>query len=134
MIKTDIQVRFSDIDMLGHVNNVVLQQYYDLGKTSYLSDVLALSGLWKDVSYIVVNTNTNYMGEVFGDRKFHVTTRISRIGSKSITFVQEIVDSVTEVVKSRSESVLVAFDLKTREGILVSDDHRQKIEAHEGIE
>ena len=29
--ETDIQIRFDDIDMLGHVNNVNLQHYFDLG-------------------------------------------------------------------------------------------------------
>ncbi len=134
MVKTDIQVRFSDVDMLGHVNNVVLQQYYDLGKTHYLREVLSLPVLWEDLAYIVVNTNTNYFAEVFAQGQFCVVTRIKSLGGKSITFEQEIVDSESGAVKGRSESVLVAFDLKNRVGVLVSEEHRRKIVGHEGNE
>ena len=28
---TEIQKRFSDVDMFGHVNNVYIQDYFDLG-------------------------------------------------------------------------------------------------------
>ncbi len=38
--ETDIQIRFADIDILGHVNNVNLQHYFDLGKTAFYREVL----------------------------------------------------------------------------------------------
>lgn len=33
VIKTPIQMRFSDVDSFGHVSNVAQQIYFDLGKT-----------------------------------------------------------------------------------------------------
>lgn len=35
MIETQIQMRFADIDVLGHVNNVNQQHYFDLGKCDF---------------------------------------------------------------------------------------------------
>jgi acyl-CoA thioester hydrolase len=35
-----IQVRFNDVDMLGHVSNTVYQNYYDAGKLHYFEEVL----------------------------------------------------------------------------------------------
>ena len=32
MTTTPIQMRFADVDMLGHVNNVNQQHYFDVGK------------------------------------------------------------------------------------------------------
>lgn len=37
MIETQIQMRFADIDVLGHVNNVNQQHYFDLGKSTFTS-------------------------------------------------------------------------------------------------
>ena len=31
-IESDIQIRFADADSLGHINNVNLQHYFDVGK------------------------------------------------------------------------------------------------------
>lgn len=35
-----IQVRFSDVDMMGHVSNTVYQNYYDSGKMNYFLEVI----------------------------------------------------------------------------------------------
>ncbi|MFI3319057.1 MAG: thioesterase family protein [Rikenellaceae bacterium] len=134
MITTDIQVRFSDVDRLQHINNVVLQQYYDLGKVQYFKSVLSISNMCTDITFIVVNTNTNYYEELFGDDKFHVTTRIIKVGTKSITLRQEIVDIPTQRVKGCSESVLVAFDLRERVSVEIPSDKRAMILAYEGGE
>ena len=37
---TPIQIRFNDIDQLGHATNSVYQQYFDLGKMAYFDHVL----------------------------------------------------------------------------------------------
>lgn len=39
---TPIQIRFNDIDHLGHVNNNAYFAYYDLGKERYIIDVLGV--------------------------------------------------------------------------------------------
>ena len=34
-----VQMRFNDIDVLGHVNNSVFFTYYDLGKSAYFTTI-----------------------------------------------------------------------------------------------
>ncbi len=133
MTKTDIQIRFTDIDMLGHVNNVVLQQYYDLGKVDYFRNVLNLPALWNEEAFIAAATSTNYFEEVRVDDVVYVTTKIIKLGTKSITLLQEIIDCATQRVKGQSESVLVAFDLRKRESFIIHDHLREKITAHERL-
>ncbi len=35
-------MRFADVDMLGHVNNVNQQHYFDVGKSDFFRSVLDL--------------------------------------------------------------------------------------------
>ena len=35
-----VQIRFSDVDQFGHMNNSVYFSLYDLAKTTYIKDVL----------------------------------------------------------------------------------------------
>ncbi|MFI3322791.1 MAG: thioesterase family protein [Rikenellaceae bacterium] len=133
MIKTDIQIRFSDIDMLGHVNNVILQQYFDQGKQLYFREVMGLSTLWSGNSFTTAATNTSYFVETRINDKIYVTTQIERLGTKSITFFQRIIEKESEIIKSESRSVLVGFDLKERKSIVISDLLRSKIENHENF-
>ncbi|MFI3315478.1 MAG: thioesterase family protein [Rikenellaceae bacterium] len=131
MITTTIQIRFSDIDMLGHVNNIILQQYYDLGKVDYFKDVLSMPPIWREVAFVAVSTATNYFEEVRIEDHVNVITKVTKLGTKSVTFTQEIVDYTTNTIKSRSESVLVAFDLKLRTSIDIKSSWRDKILDHD---
>ena len=36
---TPIQIRFNDIDVIGHINNNAYLEYMDLGKTAYFNAV-----------------------------------------------------------------------------------------------
>ena len=132
MITTPIQIRFSDIDIIGHVNNALLQQYFDIGKSSYFIDVLSLPLMWKKRGFVAATTSTTYLKEVFVDDKISVVTSVEKIGTKSLTISQEIKCEVSGDVKVRSSSVLVAFDIVNHLSIPVPDSWREMIISHEG--
>ncbi len=132
MTTTPIQIRFSDIDVIGHVNNALLQQYLDLGKSGYFKDVLMLPLMWKERGFVAATTTTNYDKEVLVDDKIVVCTFVEKIGTKSLTIGQEIRCEVSGDVKVRSRSVLVAFDIVNHLSIPVPDSWREMIISHEG--
>ena len=43
-LRTDLQMRFNDIDILGHLNNTVYFSFYDTGKAYYLEAIEAAQG------------------------------------------------------------------------------------------
>lgn len=131
MTKTEIQIRFSDIDILQHVNNVVLQEYYDLGKSDYFKEVLKLPIVWNERGFIAAATNSSYIAEVKINDDIVVTTRVSKIGTKSITIYQEIIARNCGMVKSTSTSVLVAFDIVNHVSIEIPEHWREDIEKYE---
>ena len=53
------QIRFSDVDQFGHVNNSVYFLLYDLAKTTYFLVVLGMSE-WGDVVVVVANIKANF--------------------------------------------------------------------------
>lgn len=58
------QIRFSDVDQFGHVNNSVYFSLYDLAKTTYFKDVFGMSD-WGDLVVVVANINANFYQPVF---------------------------------------------------------------------
>ncbi len=132
MLTTEVQIRFTDIDMAGHVGNTVIQQYYDMGKMGYFVDILGMPYVWKNEGLIVVSTNTIYFGEIKAEERISITTKVSKLGTKSLTFVQEIINLETQQVKGRSESVMVAFNLTERKSFEIHEDWRTRILQHEG--
>ncbi len=133
MIKTQIQMRFSDIDLFGHVNNIMIQSYYDTGKVAYYAEVLGVyPHTWREEALVLASVSASYYEEIRPDTPFYVTTRVSRIGAKSMTIKQEIIDSATQRVKSSGQTVVVVINLDTRQTVLVSEEMRAKILEHEG--
>ena len=127
IITVDIQIRFADVDMLGHVNNVNLQHYFDLGKTDYFRRVLKLGIVWDQLGVITANTNTSYFAQTRMTDRIYVETRVERIGQKSLTVYQRIIEHDSEEVKAESRTVLVAFDFSQQESVPVPESWRQQI-------
>ena len=74
MTTTPIQMRFADVDMLGHVNNVNQQHYFDVGKSDFFAQVLDPAPNWKQEGLITVSTRTDYRGQIRMEDPIVVTT------------------------------------------------------------
>jgi len=78
------QIRFSDVDQFGHVNNSVYFSLYDLAKTTYFKDVLGMEE-WGDVVVVVANINANFLMPVFFSDGIEIETATVQLGNKSFT-------------------------------------------------
>ncbi len=130
-LRTDIQMRVSDIDMFHHVNNVSQQMYFDLGKRDLYAQVLEIDVLAGALRIVAAATSNSFIRQVrMGDDLF-VTTTVERIGNKSITLFQQLIAREadgSEVVKSESRSVMVAFDFERQESVPVPAHWRERLE------
>jgi len=125
-----IQLRFNDIDRLGHVNNSVYFAYYDLGKTDYFASVYP--NLLRDSKGVVlVHLDTDFLIQVKPTDKIAVQTATIHIGEKSLTLMQQVINTETLEIKSTCKSTLVAFDLEQQQSIIIPDEWREAIAAYE---
>ncbi len=132
-VETPIQMRFADVDRLGHVNNVNLQHYFDLGKTDYYDRVIRLpDDCWEKTGFIQKATNSVFEAQTHMNEPVVVTTRVEKVGTTSMTVYQEILNGQTRERKAYSTSVLVAFDFARQVKVSVPDEWRRAIEKHEG--
>ena len=125
---TPVQLRFIDIDMLGHLNNNSYFQIYDLGRYDYL--VKLRGGDGKEMPQpqaMIVNLNCSFVAETHFNERIEVYTQIERLGDKSFTMVQQVVNVDTGELKSECESVLVYFDLETGQPAHIPDDWRRDV-------
>ena len=120
------QIRFSDVDQFGHVNNSVYFQLYDLAKTTYFKDVLGMSE-WGDVVVVVANINANFMSPIFFMDNVNIETTTIELGNKSFTLLQRAVDSQTGQVKCECRTIMVVYDLKTQTPMQMPIEYKQAI-------
>jgi len=126
-----IQVRFADVDIMGHVSNTVYQNYYDTGKTEYFDHIMP------DLDYInkgVVGASIRleYLLPIMMKYKILVESRISVLGTKSFTMEHRLVNIETGEVLSTCTAVLVCYDSKACKSMVIYDNWRKAIIEHEG--
>ena len=122
-----IQIRFSDVDVIGHVNNIVFLQYYDTGKASFMTELLGRSISWYEVDVVVANIDCAFIAPIFFNEKIEVLTACNYIHDKSFKLLQMLRNSDTGEVKSVCETVMVSFDPDTQKVAPLKDEWRTKL-------
>ncbi len=111
-----LQVRFNDIDMLGHINNSVYLSFLDLGKTHYFNTVVPGAIGVGNISIVVVNINCDFFSPAYISEPLEVLTAVTAVSDRSLTMEQRIVNSDTGDVKCVCHTVLAGFDSAMAQG------------------
>lgn len=107
-----VQLRFSDVDQLGHVNNSVYFSLYDVAKTAYLSAALGEGMDYRRSSLVIANINANFFVPVFFTDHIVIETAVTHLGHKSFTLLQRAVCDASGEVKCECRTVMVAYDVE----------------------
>lgn len=121
--RTDIQVRFNDTDMLGHLNNTAYALYAEQARVEFFRSL----GMGR-ITLILAHISLDFRKQVtFGD-KVYVETKVGKVGNSSVTLLQNVFangDIAAEV-----KSVVVLFDYQAQKSKAISDELREKLEAY----
>lgn len=127
---TPIQIRFCDVDKLGHVNNAVYLSYLELARMHYFEDVVGKLD-WNRQGIILARTEMDYVKPVLLNDRLFVRTWCSRTGTKSFDLSYLIFKkedgSETEMV--RAVTVLVCFDYKEQKSFPLPPEWRKYLES-----
>ena len=131
--KTQIQIRFKDLDSMGHVNNANFITYFELARLNYF-DTLTKDSLkidWINEGVILAKVEMEYRQPILLEDKVFVYTWVSRLGSKSFDMscsIVRVIDGV-EVEAAKGLTTLVCFNYKTNESIAIPERWKVKMES-----
>jgi len=122
-----VHVRFSDVDVYGHVNNVKYFEYLQEAR------ILLTARLWRDlpegtapVSMVVAQTDVDYKIPIlFRAEPYDAWSWISRVGSRSATIESVICDGDT--VLSQARVAIVFFDQQTQRSAPPPEVYRERL-------
>ena len=129
---TPVQIRFNDVDVLGHVNNTVYFSFYDTGKAYYFEAVQGKRVEWNHVDTVIANVNCAYLAPIFFGEEIEVLTTCLSIHDKSGKLLQAIREKNTGQIKSICETVMVSFDPATGQSRSLPEEWRTKLNEFEG--
>jgi acyl-CoA thioester hydrolase len=120
-----LQIRFNDIDRLGHVNNAVIQEFFDMGRISYFDETLGDTLGSDDRQLVIVSYKTDFYKQIMPGENIEVRTKIYKLGNKSIRMLQWIINPAEKAPKAVNDSVLSGFYYGTSKSMVIPDEWRQ---------
>jgi len=142
--KIPIQIRFKDLDDMGHVNNANHLSYIELARLKYFQEVFDIKTDWsKQDGLILARVEMDFRKPIFFNDKVFVYTRCSRIGKKSFDLsfliVKEIIlndkssseEILTEIL-AEGKTVLVCYDYIQKKAIEIPEERKRVINEYEG--
>ncbi|HYP23697.1 MAG TPA: thioesterase family protein [Actinomycetota bacterium] len=130
--RTALDVRFSDIDAFGHVNNAVFFSYAEQARIRYLLDVLQPDAPFDRLPLILARIELDFRSPIFFGDALTVETRVHRIGRTSFEMSHRMTAGTEGRLVGDVGSVLVTYDYDRSEPIPVPAPWRQAMAAHEG--
>ena len=130
----DCHVRFSDVDVYGHVNNVKYFEFYQEARIAFilsLDEPLLDPSSESTMRQVVARIDVDYKRPIlFRPEPYAVETWVNRIGTSSYDLGCRITGGkADDSVYSNAEVRLVAFDVSTQRSRPLTDAERHRLEA-----
>lgn len=94
-----VQVRFSETDMFGHVNNTVPITYFEFARIEYMKE-LGLMQRWlkgsSDLFPVVADMQVDYTQQVYFDEMLDVYVKCAKVGTSSVDLHYWVVNAKGE--------------------------------------
>jgi acyl-CoA thioester hydrolase len=121
---TEVSLRYSDMDMMGHLNNAVYATLFEAGRVDYIDGVLA-PHTPEGAGYVIVRLSIDFKAEAHYPGVAEISTLIIKLGGSSMTYEQVIKVNGREVAKA--ESICALFDRTARKAMRCPEPLRAHI-------
>lgn len=122
MTPARIQVRLTDIDILGHVNNAIYLSYFEMTRIHYFNQLVGPDWDWMENGVVLVHNEVNYHLPIFLYDTPVIHMYCTQIGNKSFTLSYEVF--VQDQLKTTGKSTLVGFNSNKQQSIEIPETMR----------
>ena len=126
-----LDIRWSDMDEMRHVNNAVYLTYFEQARVYYFQE--ACEWDWKEIGVILASAHVDYLRPVVFPNPTSVYVRTSKIGNKSFELsymITSVVNGIEELTTT-GYTTMVLFDYESNKSVLIPDFLREKISGYE---
>ena len=130
---TPVTIRFSDTDMLGHINNVATAAYFEAARCDLFYKLMREGGLTERgsgterIDFVLARVAIDFKREFFYPGTVEVGSRFLKLGNRSIVSGYGLF--IGDTCHATAECVNVFFDLDTRKPVSPPPAVRALLEA-----
>ena len=138
-VRVPVQIRWRDLDALGHVNNAVFITYFEHARLTYIRELLGPDApvdpqtlLPVDFQFILAEVTCHYRSPVTLDDAPVVEAWVSQVGRKSLVLEYRMLDQKTGRLLAEGCSTQVWYDYQAGESRVVPEGVIRLIETKQG--
>lgn len=124
------RVPFSDVDMMGHVNNVCYLRYFENARTEHIH---SMAGDWKksNLGLILAHAEIDYKSPASYRDEIRVEIRVASVGNSSWVYEYSVLDHNEQVIAT-GKTVQVAYDYELKKSIPIPEEFRERLLKEKG--
>lgn len=126
---TDVSVRFQDLDLLNHVNNVAYAAYLEQARIEFFEDAVGLVLGESDEGFAIVHLELDYERPIKKDDDVKVLLRVLELGTSSIPIEYEV--RADGRVAATAKTIVVPFHDRMEESFPIPSVWRPKLEQYQ---
>lgn len=128
--KTPIQFRYSDFDMLGHLNSAQYVTLLELGRLEYFMHIK-----WSldKVSNVVASFKIDYINQILPLNKVEVSVRVVHLGTKSFKMEYVMASPDGKIIYAKAETIQVCISKKNNSSTPIPIEIKKEILEFEGL-
>jgi acyl-CoA thioester hydrolase len=130
-----IEVRYGDLDPQGHVNNAKHLTYFEQARIQYMIELGLFSKdqSFMEIGVILADVHIAYFEPIYFGQNIKVGVHAAKIGNKSMTWEQNIIDADSGKELASGEVVIVTYDYRQEKTISIPQKWRERIIQFEGL-
>ncbi len=113
---TPVQVRYRDLDMMGHVNHAVIVTFFESARDAVMGKLARRPGS----GFVLGDLHVRYLAEIHLRDDVRIGTRVTHVGARSFTLGQGLF--VGEVCAATCLGTEVHIDTGTRRAAALTAD------------
>jgi acyl-CoA thioester hydrolase len=119
---TEEKLRYSDLDMNGHVNNACFATFCESGRVTLIRKLFPMADR-EGFFTVIVRLEINFKAELFFPGTVRTATWFTRVGNSSFTMDQVLLRD-DDVVAAVATGTCVACDFATRRPLPFTEEQR----------
>ena len=112
-ISQAIDVRFSDLDAMGHVNHAVIVSYLEHARTKWWSVLLA-GREFQEEGFLIARVEIDFRKPILLGEPIRVDLRCTQVGHTSFSLGYRVVREKDAVVLAEAQTVQVMLDFNSQ--------------------
>ncbi len=127
-------VQWGDMDMLGHVNNVIFFRYVESGRIAYFDQMLGNNpDIWGGEGPILADIQCRFIKQLRYPAQLEIGTRTVKFGSRSLMLECAIFSKDGDTPVATSRGAVVWFNYSEQRAATVPESLRATVRGFEAV-